>query len=193
MKKHFLLGLLLLAGVATQAQDFQPFKVGLHLGYAAPADGGGGVAFAFEPAYRINDAIAVGLRIEAAALAKIVNEQEASLSTSSSYALFGQYYLSNNNFRPFVGLGLGLYSNATIEFDDAGAFGGDLDPGASFGFFPRIGFDLGHFNLLFDYNLVSKTDGFRIEDGFGNIVETDDIKNSYFSIKIGASIGGGRN
>lgn len=192
MKKHLLLGLLLLAGVTTQAQDFKPFKVGLHLGYAAPSDGGGGVAFAFEPAYRINDALAVGLRIEAAALAKVVGDAEADISTSSSYTLFGQYYLSNNKFRPFVGLGAGIFSNATVSFNEDGFDAVDLDPSASFGFFPRVGFDLGHFNLLFDYNLIGATDEVDVP-GLGTVELEDEIKNSYFSVKLGFSIGGGRN
>lgn len=191
MKKQFLLGLLLFAGVTSYAQDFKPFKVGLHLGYAAPSDGGGGVAFALEPAYRINDAIAVGLRIEAAALAKSVGETEAEIATSGSYALFGQYYLSNNKFRPFVGLGAGLFSNATLEVQDSGVTG-DFDPSASFGFFPRVGFDLGHFNLLFDYNIIGATDEVDVP-GFGTVELDDEIKNSYFSVKIGFSIGGGDN
>lgn len=191
MKKYFLLSVLLLAGVASQAQDFKPFKVGLHLGYAAPSDGGGGVAFAFEPAYRINDAIAVGLRVEAAALAKVVGEQEAEISTSGSYTLFGQYYFSNNNFRPFVGLGAGLFSNATVEFSDD-FVNSDLDPSPSFGFFPRVGFDLGHFNFLFDYNIIGATDEVDVP-GFGTVELEDEIKNSYFSVKVGFSIGGGRN
>jgi hypothetical protein len=53
-------------------QDYNKFKLGLGLGYAAGSDatsfsGGGGILLTLEPAYRVNDNLAVGLRLEVAA------------------------------------------------------------------------------------------------------------------------------
>ncbi len=169
--------------LGAQAQEYKKFKVGMGFGYTIPSDGGGGIALYFEPAYRVSDQIAIGLRIESAAMAKNVGGETSSVSGTASYTLNGQYYLSNNKFRPFVGLGFGLYSNASISVDGFA----DLDPSPSFGFYPRIGFDLGHFNVTLDYNIVPATK--EVEIGG----TSDEIKNSYIGIKLGFSISGGNN
>ena len=54
MKKCFILLTTLLIGFTAQAQEFKPFKVNISLGAALPS-GGGGVLFALEPKYGIND------------------------------------------------------------------------------------------------------------------------------------------
>lgn len=190
MKKQLLaLVLVLFAVVATaDAQDYKKFKVGLGLGYAAPSDGGGGIAAYLEPAYRVNDQIAIGLRMEVAALAKVVGEDEGSVSGNGSYTINGQYYLSDAKFRPFVGLGLGIYGLASVSVDGAS---GDIAAGSEFGFYPRVGFDLGHFNFIFDYNIIPATEGVAL-DNTGNLSDVE-IKNGYFAVKLGFSIGGGKN
>ena len=189
MKKLFFAIALLLIGVSTNAQEFKPVKVGLGLGYAAPADGGGGIAVYLEPGYRISDQILVGLRIESAVMAKAVGNQEASAKAVGSYSLTGQYYFNNNDFRPFVGLGVGYFALAAVEVTGST---GSATAGNKIGFFPRVGFDFGHFNFIFDYNIVGATKEVEVS---GTTVDlgSDEIKNSYMSIKLGVSIGGGRN
>lgn len=180
MKNVFLSMVLLVAAISTaSAQEYKPFKLGLGLGYTMP-EGGGGILFDIEPAYRINDDIAVGLRLESAVMAKKVGDDEASASANGSYTLNGQYYLSANKFRPYVGLGLGIFSIASVSMANTT---GELDGGSEFGFYPRIGFDLGHFNVNLDYNIIPAT---KIE---GTDVE---IKNSYLGIRFGAFIFGGK-
>ena len=190
MKKQLLALALVLfvAVVSADAQDYKQWKLGLGLGYAAPSDGGGGVAVYLEPAYRVNDQIAVGLRLETAALAKVVGDEEGSISGNASYTLNGQYYLSDAKFRPFVGLGLGIYNIASISLDSNSA---DIGGGTEFGFYPRVGFDLGHFNFIIDYNLIPATDGVSFDD-LGNASDVE-IKNGYLAVKLGFSIGGGNN
>ena len=185
MKKIILLSVLTLFVWSANAQDFKPFQLYLGLGYAMPADGGGGILVNIEPSYRINDQIAAGLRIESAAMAKIVGESEAKLAGVGSYTVNGKYYLSNNSFRPYVGVGLGLYSLGSVQVDTNGTGSGSVSAGTTFGFYPRIGFDAGHFNLNLDYNIIGST---QVE------FATDDskIKNSYIGIRIGAFIFGGR-
>ena len=193
MKKLFFAIALLLVGVSTNAQEFKPVKLGLGLGYAAPSDGGGGIAVYLEPGYRINDQILIGLRIESAAMAKNVGGTEASIKATGSYTLNGQYYFNNNQFRPFVGLGVGLFANAALETTDPSTGSGTISASAGngIGFYPRIGFDFGHFNFIFDYNIVPPTD--EVEINGQTVALGEDVKNSYMSIKIGVSIGGGRN
>lgn len=199
MKKLLLvvLGVFMFAG-ASYAQDFKPFKIGLGLGYAIPGGegAGGGILIYGEPMYRINDAIAVGLRLETALVAKAqINNDgtwgETSLAGIGSYTLSGQYYFSNGGFRPLVGAGFGLYSVSTAAFNENST---SIDAGwekqNKFGFYPRVGFDAGHFNFMLEYNLIPASE-IAATDMNGNAT-TMDVKNSYFSIKVGASILGGR-
>lgn len=186
MKKLLLsvLGVLLFVGVSS-AQEFKPFKLGLGLGYAIPGDGGGGILFDFEPAYRINDAIAVGLRIEVAVMGRLNPDgTEATGSANGSYTLNGQYYFSNNTVRPYAGFGVGIFSLASFSSISQN---GEAAVGSEIGFYPRIGLDIGHFNINLDYNLISATETLNTA---GDKVK---IKNSYIGIRLGAFIFGGRN
>ncbi len=112
-----------------------------------------------------------------------VGDVDFDIATSGSYTLNAQYYFNNNSFRPFVGAGFGLYSIKAATFEDDGeAFVAGKDE-SKIGFYPRVGFDAGHFQLSIDYNLVgaSKIEG---EDG--------KFKNSYIGVRLGAFFGGGR-
>jgi len=191
MKKTSLLLLVCLAfTVAVKAQEFKKFKVAVGGGYASPAGSGakGGVLFYIEPAYRIQDNISVGLRWEQALVVRGFSEDvpsgvDLNIAGIGSYTLNGQYYFNNNNFRPFVGLGFGIYNLAAVKYDA----GGQTDQvavasGSKVGFYPRVGFDLNHFNVSIDYNVVGATKA----DGGG------EFKNSYLGVRIGGSFGGGR-
>ena len=168
---------------SAQSEAFKPFKVDFATGYAIPGGSGskGGVLFAIEPKYAINDNITVGLRMEAAVMAraKMNNEgeaYEADVNASASYLATGDYYFSTERFRPFAGIGVGLFrtAGATITEDMEEA---EAATGNRFGFAPRAGFEFGHFRAALEYNAVGKT---------GN------IKNSYIGIKLGFFAGGGR-
>lgn len=189
-----LFALCLLFAVGANAQEFKKFKVGLGGGYAIPGGNGAkaGVLFYLEPAYRIQDNLQVGLRMEWAVIARGYSEDIGSadfdVSALGSYTLNGQYYFNNNSFRPFVGAGFGMYSIKAAKLDvsdandpDAGDLG--LSDETKFGFYPRVGFDAGHFTLSIDYNLVGATE---IEGADGK------IKNSYIGIRLGGFFGGGR-
>ena len=176
------------------AREFKPFKVGIGMGYAVPGAGegaGGGFLAFLEPAYRATDQVAVGLRLEGAFIVrgvKGVTDQDVKGDASSvaSYTLNSQYYFNNNNVRPFLGVGFGLFSLAAAKFNTAsGNDPGLNDVGAEtrFGFYPRLGLDVGHFNLVLDYNVLPPTD----------VPGGGEIKNSYLGIRAGFSIGGGLN
>ncbi|MFN8244845.1 MAG: OmpW family outer membrane protein [Ferruginibacter sp.] len=155
-------------------QVFKKFKVDVSLGYAKPesSETDGGVLFAIEPKYAIIDQIAVGLRMEAAVTAKIDNVGDDSKAKANvSYLLTGDYYFNNNKFRPFGGLGAGLFTFASVDTNTASA--ADVPIDSKFGFMARAGFEYGHLRLGLEYNFVSDKAG-------------------YFGIKLGACIGGGR-
>jgi outer membrane protein X len=183
---------------------YKPFKVGVDLGYAIPSGSGakGGVLFAIEPKYAVASAITVGLRIEGAVMARGyvgVNDDAGSadldVKASGSYLLTGDYYFTNNHsFRPFSGIGTGIYSIAAASMSgDGGSGSGEVSVGggSKFGGLIRTGFEAGHFRLGLEYNLVPKT-SIIASGGSGSGETKIESKNSYMGIKIGVLIGGGK-
>lgn len=165
------------------AQTFKPFKVDFATGYAIPGGSGSkaGVLFAIEPKYALNDAITVGIRFEGAVVARAYKDQSGDyvageVKAAASYLATGDYYFNTNKFRPFAGVGVGIFSTAGAGVNS----NGDVVEGASsskFGGMPRVGFEFGHFRAAVEYNIVGKT---------------GDINNNYIGIKLGFFAGGGR-
>jgi len=188
-----ILAVVLLASIATQAQEYKAFKVGLGIGYGVPSEGSGGVLLYLEPMYRVSDQIAIGLRLESAAfLGQPISGTPFTTAAFGvgSFTLNGQYYFSNNTFRPFVGFGLGMFTAAGTSTDLGGGNVFIQASANTFGFYPRVGFDLGHFNLSIDYNIIPAQETQVNLGGFGLTTQTSNY--SYIGIRIGASIGGGK-
>ena len=197
-----LLAILILSSVislSAKAQEsvFKPFKVDVSLGYAIPGGDGakGGILFAVEPKYAVIPSLSVGLRIEAAVMARFsgYNEtgeiMEASVKAAASYIATGDYYfMPDKNFRPFTGGGVGIYSVGAVE---ANQTSGEVSAGSKFGGLVRTGFEFSHFRMGFEYNIVPKTK-FTGYDGDGNPTTGLTSNNSYMGIKVGVCIGGGR-
>lgn len=192
MKKFvYLLALAMLMSTFTNAQEYKKFKVGVGLGYAMASGSGssGGVLFTLEPAYRLQDNLSIGLRMESAIIVRGFSQSSSSASIDAaavgSYTLNGQYYFGSTSFRPFVGAGFGLYSLAAVS-ESVSSGGSNVSVAiaaeSKFGFYPRVGFDYRHFNMALDYNIIPAT-----TVGGGN-----DLKNSYIGIRIGAFFGGGK-
>lgn len=178
---------------SAQAQDYKKFKVGIGIGYGVPSEGSGGVLLYLEPMYRVMDQLAVGLRIESAAfLGQPISGTPYTTSAFGvgSYTLNGQYYFSNNNFRPFVGAGFGMFTTAAASADIGGTSVNINASTSVFGFYPRVGFDLGHFNLSIDYNIIPAQSTQVDLGAFG--IQTQTSNYSYIGLRIGASIGGGK-
>lgn len=176
---------MVVTAIGALAQEYQAFRVGVGLGYAMASGSGskGGALFYLEPGYRITDQILLNLRMEGAVVGRgFANEVSAEIDVAAiaSYTLNAQYYFNNNKFRPFVGAGFGTYSLASTSV--AVNVGGQTETGVvasanKFGFYPRVGFDSGHFTMSIDYNVVPETYG---------------IKNSYIGIRVGGYFGGGK-
>ena len=191
--KPFPLTLLLmftLGCVAANAQDdeFKKFRVGFGVGYANPSGIGAksGVLLGFEPGYRVTDRLLLNLRCEWAVMVRGTvrnNDLAVDVNVVRSYTLNGQYYLNKNTkFRPFAGLGAGIYYLAALELDDNNSTLEVAEAENKFGFYPRIGFDAGHFTFNIDYNIVGKTKG-EYESVF---------RNNYIGVRISGFFGGGR-
>ena len=185
MKKILFCASFLAATFLTKAQEttFKPFKFDIALGYAVPSGSGtkAGVIFALEPKYALNDNITLGLRWETAAMANVSVDNngenlKGDAKASSSYLLTGDYYFTTNSFRPFAGLGAGLFRNAAVDLESEN-MEGDMNVASKFGFAPRVGFEYGHFRTAIEYNIAGKA---------------GDYNNNYLGIKMGFFIGGGR-
>ena len=156
---------------------FKKFKTDISVGYALPqtSETDGGVLFAIEPKYAVLDQLSIGLRLEAAVTAKIDNSgnSTSSAKANASYLLTGDYYLNNNKFRPFGGIGAGVYTTASVDDNSNINSIADIPTSSKFGFMTRIGFEYGHLRLGAEYNFVAN-------------------KSGYLGLKLGACIGGGR-
>lgn len=212
MKNFLIAGISLLSISMVKAQStgspgsgsesiFKPFKVDVAFGAAIPSGSGskGGVLFAIEPKYAIMDQLAVGLRIEGAVTARGFVSPDgtaasADVKASGSYLATGDYYFTNTTFRPFAGAGVGIFSLAAASYSaNSGgyAYTTQLAGSTKFGGMIRAGFEVGHFRLGAEYNLIGNS-SLAVTDGSGNKIGTVTAKNSYLGIKAGFFFGGGR-
>ena len=181
MKKILLFSVLISISILVSAQStaYKAFKVDIGLGYAIPSAGNGtgvkaGATFTIEPHYRLSDDLAVGLRLEGAALGyqeSTGTGTKTQVSVLTSYCPSIEYYFTKEGFRPFGGVGAGIFSQQSVAGSNGSAT--LVAGGSSFGFFPRLGFEAGHFRMAASYNIVGNSE-------------------SYASFSIGAFFGGGK-
>jgi len=182
MKKLFLLSALTCLAVLAKAQSsaYHAFKVDLGLGYAIPAGGSSdgvkaGATFTVEPHYRLSDAVAIGFRFEGAGLGyENGADSDPEISILTSYCPTVQYYLAAAGFRPFFGAGAGLFSQSSLNVNSGtGNINVPVEGATRFGFFPRLGFEVGHFRMSGEYNILGNS-------------------SNYAAFKIGFFLGGGK-
>jgi len=183
------------SAIAQSDSDLKPFKVDVSFGYAIPGGSGakGGVLFVVEPKYAVMSQLAVGLRMEAAVIARFSGydadgyPNDLSVKAAGSYLATGDYYFSDNySFRPFAGAGAGIFSLASAEINSSGE---GVAAGNKFGGMVRAGIEVSHFRVGFEYNIVPKS----TFSGFDNNGDPATLtsKNSYIGIKLGVCFGGG--
>ena len=197
MKRIFLFFFVLTAFSAT-AQEYKPFKVNVSVGYAKALGQGlsGGVLFAVEPKYGLSDHLDLGLRLESAIIARgitLSNNNQTFTGKASGFSsglVTATYLFGSGNFRPFLGLGAGVFSLG--ESDTFTVTNGQSAPEnvaftttTKFGGMVRAGFKTGHFLAAVEYNAVPTTTVQLTNTAI-------DSKNAYLGIKVGFDIGGGR-
>ncbi|GAB3566640.1 hypothetical protein GCM10027578_15890 [Spirosoma luteolum] len=188
--------MLMLGALSASAQEYKPFKVNVSVGYAQPINAGnsGGVLFAVEPKYGLSDRVDVGLRLEAASVARGIqyngNTTTGDVGTFGSYLVTANYLFGNNKVRPFLGAGLGAYTigaGGTVVIASNGQPNQNINlvQDTKFGGMLRGGVKVGHFVAAVEYNAVPTTN-----NQFTNTTITSE--NQYIGFKVGADIGGGR-
>jgi hypothetical protein len=193
MRKHIICIALTILAFCTNAQEFKRFKVGVGSGLAILySNNASAELFYAEPGYRITDALLVNLRLEVAFILSNNRNYENTMEGLRSFSVNGQYYFGSKNFRPFAGLGVGMFRIPTYDAQLTGAgisYGYANKPG----FYTRMGFDLGHLNLSLDYNFVTPTiEEEIIMSGQVPIVKKTKVANGYLGFRIGFTLGGGR-
>ncbi len=194
--KNYLAGMFLLAALSATAQEYKPFKVNLSVGFAKPINGGvsGGFLFAVEPKYGISDNFDLGLRLESAAVARGIqvngNTTTSDLGAYSSALVTGNYLFGTSNVRPFLGVGVGVYSigaAGTVSVTNGQNPPQDVNfvSDTKFGGMIRAGIKAGHFVAGVEYNAAPTTN---------TTLGTTRVssENSYLGFKVGFDIGGGR-
>jgi outer membrane protein X len=199
MKKIAFSILLLTTVVIAKAQEepeFKPFKVDVSLGYAIPGGTGakGGILFVVEPKYAVIPNVSVGLRLEAAVMARGTvdasgNAADVDVKAAGSYLLTGDYYFTQKTVRPFAGVGLGIYSLAAASVNSSGT-SASASASSKFGQMVRAGVEISHFRVGLEYNIVPSTKVDVVTGG--GTKSTYTTKNGYMGIKVGFCIGGGR-
>jgi OmpW family len=181
-------GIFLIACMTADAQEFRKFRVGFGVSYL-PSDKGAAAA-SLEVSYRLKDNILIGFRGENAMLPN---------SSVHSQSLNLQYYFTGNkNFRPFVGVGAGMFRPSMMS-GGCGSPGTDhvLNTETKFGFYPRIGFDFHHFSMTLDWNIASSSKSMvgnglsPTENGY-DPPHAQYLSNNYVALKLGFFIGGGK-
>lgn len=181
---------------AVAQSSLRPLKVDLSIGYAVPGGTGskGGVLFVIEPKYAVIPQLSLGLRMEAALIARFGgydaegNPNNVDVKGSGSYLATGDYYFVNNYaLRPFAGAGVGLYRIAGVEISSNTD---GVSTASKFGQMIRAGVELSHVRLAVEYNIVPST----TFSGYNSSGEPATLtsKNSYVGFKVGVCLGGGR-
>ena len=184
--------MLLMTFYSVTAQEYKKFRAGFGLSYLQQGIDWGAAA-SFEVSYRIKDNILVGYRGESAATPSNSN-------TISSRSLNSQYYFAGyRSFRPFVGIGAGVFRPGNSM--SGGCGGPNMDHTwnveTKFGVYPRIGFDLRHLSITLDWNIAGSSkstmgNGLSPSEHGYDPPHTVYLKNNYLSLKIGFFIGGGK-
>ncbi|GAB4018105.1 hypothetical protein [Spirosoma koreense] len=193
--RNYLAGMLLLVAISASAQEYKPFKVNVSVGYAKPFKAGvsGGFLAAVEPKYGLSDHFDLGLRLELASVARGIQQNgnvvTGDVGTYTSYLLTGNYLFTAGSVRPFLGIGLGLYTigaAGTVVISNNGQPNQNIQlvSDTKFGGLARAGLKAGHFVASVEFNIIPSS------DNLSNVQITSE--NAYLGIKVGADIGGGR-
>ena len=170
-----ILFLLVMTTSIVNAQHYRKFRLAIDFG--SPLAGTSSIGlFAYEPGYRINDNVLVGIRIEQMGIFSTIGSSNKSLG---SFAITSNYYLKKNFF---MGGGLGLYSptNANSKDEKNGV-----------GFFTRVGFERGHFHTSLEWNITQPMKVYENSDAYPGVETSSITSRNYLSLKVGFFIGGG--
>lgn len=158
-----------------------------------------GLLLNIEPKVKASENTVIGLRFGIA-----INPQKISIDNNSSFYIDElddngimsfvptfDYYLNDNKYRPYIGLGLGYYLFSDLDISDRNNGSTDVLIGSiknQLGFLLRVGFEIRNMRCGLEYNYMPKAD---IKIPNGQTIGT--IDNSYLGLSIGFTIGNTKN
>jgi hypothetical protein len=160
--------------IKAQTINYKPFKVDVITGIGASKEAVG-FAIAIEPKYNFSNSFSAGLRWENAQMYSAFDVSSGTVRTSgsdgwvNSFVLAGEFYVWQDFIRPFIGGGAGIY---LANFDVAKG----RDTYTKIGFALRGGLQIGHLRLVAE----------------NNFIPDKSLSLNYFTLKIGATFGGGK-
>lgn len=195
-KALILVVFLMVATYVVQAQySYKPFRFDVGMGLSIPTSSingiGAGFLLALEPKYSIINKVSVGFRMELNMMFQAgfgydyygdPTIDNLDVKVNNSYLITGDYHFTTGTFRPFVGLGLGMYQLAggrveSSTYDDDYYNDVDIRGRINFGGMLRAGFDVTHFRFALEYNHAGYNYG---------------ISHNYFAITVAGYFGGGK-
>ena len=198
LKKNLILTTLLFCLFNLNAQEENSLTLRIEPGFLLYSDSENlGLLLNIEPKIKSSENTVIGLRFGVA-----LNSQKFKNIDSSQFFIDDQndnavisfvptfdYYLNENNYCLYIGIGLGYYLWSYIDVSRRNGSVDVLEGSVNdqVGFLLRGGFELGNTRLGLEYNFILKAD---IEIPNGQIIGT--VDNSYLGVSIGFTIGGGK-
>jgi outer membrane protein W len=181
MKKIMLLMLVAIAFNA-QAQMRIQFDMGLGAALSLEDFKAGGISANVEPKFFINNNISAGLRLEGdvlfgGSISTDGSEVSVGLSSRAAQCLKGEYYVTDLFARPYVGFGLGRFTQANLGANSSGE--ATISASSSFGVAPEVGLALGSFRLSAIYNVGTGSNLVEISVG-----DFEEISRNYLVLQM---------
>ncbi|MDA0196604.1 MAG: acyloxyacyl hydrolase [Bacteroidetes bacterium] len=91
---------------------------------------------------------------------------DLSAATIVNTTVVGYYFLSTPGVKPYFGLGLGPYFLTTYAVDPFGSGEEFKISSTEFGFMPKVGINVGSFDLGVSYHIISDANFLALNLGF---------------------------
>lgn len=185
MEKRILVGLsiaiLTSTSIVAQSSKFKHFKVDLGVATMITTNPivDKGMGFYFSPIFNATNRLSVGARfgfnyLSIEPITTGIGYMDFGIIGFSSFLIVGDYYLSIEHVRAFIGLGFGFYRQREMLMTTSLFPANLINPRKSnIGIMPRLGFNVGHFKMTIAYN----SNGYELFN--------------YVDVTLGMDIGGG--
>ena len=176
------------------AQHYEQIRVDVGMtGSSVSISDRNGVGFVTEIKVNVHDNVAIGGRVEFAVMfGGLVDDEELPFGMAACGLVKGEYLLGTGPVRPFVGIGLGVYSiGSHTIIDDAGDSRIDTTVGRYVGVAPAVGVDLGRLRLAATYNAILGT-SVEYRTMSGGLEQRETLSQNYLSLEASLRFGGGR-
>jgi hypothetical protein len=187
--------LILLAAAPAYAEDVDPIHIDTGvLGTYTRSNGRGGAGAVFETKYMLDDDFAIGGRLEAAVMfgGSFGSTGDTQMEVGAVGALMakGEWYFGEGVFRPFVGLGAGVFDIASQSIATTSMTASvDQKAGRYFGIAPQLGLNLSRVRLAVTYDMILGAD-IEVHQTIGNAMQTTSYSQSYFGAELSFRFGG---